>query len=107
MTRSVLPNRRASETIKFQVVRRDRTPAVYHATLGYYPDGRLGEVFLSAGKTGSDVDVAARDSAIAFSFALQHGCSVETARAAFCRDEDGKPEGPLGTLLDLLAGRGA
>lgn len=105
MTRTTLPNRRPCETIKFNVTRRDRTPATYHATLGYYPDGRLGEVFLSAGKTGSDVDVAARDSAIAFSFALQHGCSIETARTAFCRDENGHAEGPLGTLLDLLEKR--
>lgn len=103
MTRELLPNRRLSETIRFAVERRDRSPQTYFATVGYYDDGRIGEVFLSTGKAGSDVDIATRDAAIAFSFALQHGCSLDAARAAFCRDETGGAEGPLGALLDLLA----
>ena len=98
--REPLPNRRMAERINFTV-----GGMQYTAGLGYYPDGRLGEVFLSFGKVGSGADVAARDSAIAVSFALQHGCTVETIRSAFTRDADGKPEGPLGTLFDLLAER--
>jgi hypothetical protein len=102
MSREPLPPRRNGETIRFAVERRGVPPVTYFATIGYYPDGRIGEVFLSSGKIGSDLEIACRDAAIAFSFALQHGCSLATARAAFCRDEDGRPEGPLGTLLDIL-----
>ena len=104
-TREKLPQRRRTENIKFNVEQRDGSKRVYHATVGYYPDGRVGEVFLAAGKVGSDVDVAMRDSAIAMSFALQYGCPIEDARAAFCRDEGGRAEGPLGAILDILAGR--
>jgi hypothetical protein len=103
--RDALPTRRQSENIRFEVRRRDRSPVTYFASIGYYPDGRIGELFLNSGHAGSDVDIAARDSAVAFSFALQHGCSIETAQAAFCRDEEGRAEGPLGVILDMLAGR--
>ena len=96
--RERLPNRRGGETLNFACRQRE-----YRATLGFYPDGRLGEVFINAGKSGSDVDIATRDSAIALSFALQYGCAPEDIRAALCRDDAGKAEGPLGTLLDLLA----
>lgn len=97
MTREVLPQRRHSESFDFmcQGLR-------YTATLGYYPDGRMGEVFLSAAKVGTAVDIHMRDSAVAMSLALQHGCPVERFSTAFLRDARGIPEGPLGTLLDIL-----
>jgi hypothetical protein len=46
---------------------------------------------------------AARDSAITASIALQHGVPIETLRHALMRDSRGKPSGPLGVVLDLLA----
>jgi hypothetical protein len=99
MPREPLPERRRSETLDFNFAGKLQ----YRATLGYYDDGRLGEVFLNAGKVGTDVDVSTRDSAIALSFALQFGCTVDVIRAAMTRDGNGQPEGPLGVLLDLLA----
>ena len=42
--------------------------------------------------------------AIAVSFALQHGADAEAIRRALCRSSDGQPLGPLGVLLDLIAG---
>ncbi len=98
MTREKLPNRRRAERINFQVRGID-----YSAGLGYYPDGRLGEIFLNAAKIGSAADVIARDSAIAISFALQNGVGVEDIRSAFTRDAQEQAEGPLGKLFDLLA----
>lgn len=98
MGREALPQRRKSENVEF-TCRNIR----YTATLGYYSDGRLGEVFLFAGKVGTDVDIATRDSAIALSLALQNGCPVEQLRSAFLRDAPGAAEGPLGKLLDLLS----
>ena len=98
MSRELLPNRRRAQRLEYQVGK-----ILYTAGLGYYPDGRLGEVFLNAGKIGAESDVIARDSAIAVSFALQHGCPVEVIRPAFTRDALGRPEGPLGILFDILA----
>lgn len=95
--REPLPQRRPSETLTFQ-----SEGMVYEATVGFYEDGRPGEVFLQAGKSGTAVNVATRDSAIALSFALQHGCSVHDIRSSMTRDPDGNAEGPLGCLLDLL-----
>ena len=103
MTREILPNRRMAENITFRVGK-----IVYTAVLGYYPDGRLAEVFLNSSKIGTESDVIARDSAIATSFALQNGVSVESLRSALTHDAQGNPEGPLGVLFDLItAGEGA
>lgn len=95
--RNELPQRRYCETLDFA-----HNGVSYTATVGHYPDGRVGEVFLNGGKLTSDVDVAARDSAIAASIALQHGAAVSTIRAACLRKPDGSPEGALGAVLDLI-----
>jgi hypothetical protein len=93
-----LPNRRASETFDVEIVGRH-----YRATISRFADGRIGEIFLSNNKSGSDSDTAARDSAIVCSIALQHGADVETIRKALCRDGRGNASGPLGVALDILA----
>jgi hypothetical protein len=100
--RERLPQRRGGETFEFKAGPPGKE-ITYTATLGYFPDGRLGELFLRAGKSGTDLAIATLEIAIAVSFALQHGCSVETMRAAFPRTADGRPEGVMGTLLDILA----
>lgn len=99
-TRQILPNRRASENISFEC-----RGQAYVATLGFYRDGRLGEVFLRSGKTGTDMNVATIETAIAVSFALQHGCDLETLRKSLPRSADGRAEGAVGKLLDILAGQ--
>jgi len=100
--REVLPKRRESETISFEHAGFD-----YIATLGFHPDGRIGEVFLDSGKAGTSLSIATRDAAIAASLALQHGCPVETLRGAFLRNPDGSGAGVLATLFDLIAPGGA
>ncbi|MCF1502927.1 hypothetical protein L0F51_03995 [Afifella sp. H1R] len=108
MSRERLPARRASEQISFSVERQGVAPQRYEATIGFYPDGRIGEVFLAGGKSGSDRAIALHDGAMALSFALQHGARPEDMRRAFSRDASGTPEGPLGALADILCavGRG-
>lgn len=98
MTRDPLPQRRRCETLSYRVGN-----LTYNATIGFYPDGRPGEIFIDCAKAGTDAHTAARDSAIIASFALQHGASIETMRAALTRAPNGSAEGPLGVLLDLLA----
>jgi hypothetical protein len=96
--RERLPNRRASENFSFEL-----HDIRYHATLGRYPDGRPGEIFISSHKAGSATDVAARDGAIAISFALQLGAPLEDIARALSRDGSGRASGPAGCALDLLA----
>lgn len=100
--RELLPPRRQSQNFDFEHVNQNYQAFAYKATVGFYDDGRLGEVFLSAAKITTDMDVAARDAAILLSFALQYGVPPESMRSAMTRDPGGRPLGVVGTLLDLL-----
>jgi hypothetical protein len=96
--RERLPNRRASTSFSFEC-----NGLRYTATASRFPDGRLGELFLSNHKSNSAADTNARDSAIAFSIAVQHGADPEVIRRALCRDSNGRASGPLGMALDMIA----
>jgi hypothetical protein len=98
--RERLPDRRPAETF-------DLTAGglKYTCTVGRFADGRIGELFLGNHKSNSAADTAARDAAITFSIAVQHGADPEAVRLALCRDADGKASGPLGTALDLIFGQ--
>lgn len=98
MSRKRLPNRRRSEVVDYDI-----NGTRYTASVGYYPDDRPGEVFLRAAKSGTHVNIAMIEIAVAVSMALQHGCDLETLRSAMPRTEDGRSEGAMGRLLDLLA----
>jgi len=91
MTRERLPNRRQAELLDFQHAGRRWT-----ATIGRFADGRVAEVFLSAGKDSALARLA-EESAIVASLALQHGCDIATLRHAI----SGAGAGPLSTALDL------
>ena len=99
MNRERLPQRRRVERFNLDV-----GGLSYVAECGFYPDGRLGEIFLNSGKSGTHLSIATQEIAIAVSFALQHGCEVEVMRSAFPRTAHGTAEGVMGKLLDELAG---
>src|SRR5262245_62612943 len=95
-----LPDRRPVET--FTVEAHDLK---YTCTVGRFAaDGPIGELFLGNHKSNSAADTNARDAAIAFSFAVQHGADPEAIRKALSRDSAGRATGPLGVALDLVAG---
>jgi hypothetical protein len=98
-TREELPSRRLSQNFTFEL-----GGLKFTATVGYYPDGRIGELFLNNHKQGNPSDINARDSAIACSFALQHGADINALRKALSRDGKGIALSPLGAALDILAG---
>jgi ribonucleoside-diphosphate reductase alpha chain len=98
--RERLPNRRLGETFELEV-----GGLRYTATVGRFPDGRVGEIFLNKHRANSAADTNARDSAIVCSIALQCGADIETIRRALCRDSQGRASGPLGAALDRLAAR--
>jgi hypothetical protein len=98
MTRQRLPNRREAETFELEV-----GGLLYTCTVGRFPDGSIGELFLNNHRSNSAADVSARDAAITFSIAIQHGADPEVIRRALCRDTRGNASGPLGAALDLIA----
>lgn len=100
MTREVLPNRRPSENEEISFF---GTPV--SVSFGYYDDGRVAEVFLSTRKSGSAVDIAARDTAVLLSLLLQYGCSAQIIGRAITADAQGKPEGLAGTIARLVEER--
>ena len=96
--RQRLPNRRLAETLAFE-----RDNLKFQMTIGLYPDGRPGELFLNAEHANSLLDVLTHDGAILASLALQYGCPLETIRHALKRDSRGIASSPIGAALDKIA----
>jgi hypothetical protein len=71
-------------------------------TIGYFPDGTLGEVFISNHKAGNASDVAARDAGILLSFCLQYGRPVGDIAKALSRNSDGSASGVVAAVLDQI-----
>ena len=95
--RRVLPQRRAAETFDLRFWNQPFT-----VTVGFYPDGTPGEVFIDGCKTGGDVEAIARDAAVLLSLALQHGATIETVRHAVTRNGGGEAASILGATVDRL-----
>jgi hypothetical protein len=95
--RERLPNRRQAETIAF-----DRDGSKYQMTIGYFPDGRVGEIFLNADRGDSLLDVLTSDAAILASLALQYGCPLTDIVHALKRDSRGEAASPIGGALDRI-----
>lgn len=106
MTRDRLEDRRPNETTMLEF-----GGEKYIVTVGYYPDGRVGEVFIDrvkdrvASKLGAALDGVCRDSAVLMSMALQFGTSLETIGHAITRDDEGAPATIVGAICDLLTRR--
>ena len=98
--RRPLPNRRRSELFDFESM-----GLRFTASISRYPDGQIAELFCDNHKAGSSIGTLVRDSAIIFSFAVQHGADPEAIRRALCRDSSGRALGPIGEALDIIARR--
>lgn len=77
-TREKLPDRRRNVTQKVRV-----NSSTVHYTLGFYPDDRVGELFIDMHKYGAAIRTWAADMAKVFSVALQHGAPLETLIGLF------------------------
>jgi hypothetical protein len=80
MPRERLPDRRQAETLNLWHGGRR-----YHVTVGEYPDGRPGEVFIHGAKPGSDADLLNDDIGVLISRLLQHGDSPAALAAGIGR----------------------
>jgi hypothetical protein len=95
--RRTLPHRRELRTFEFYI-----DGARYVASAGFFETGGLAEIFLRAGKTGSQLEITAHDAAVVISLALQFGTPLNAIRKALMRLPDGAAAGPLGRVLDLI-----
>jgi hypothetical protein len=98
MTRKRLPHRRHSESFSLEC-----NGLKYTATVSWFDDGRLGEVFLGNHRADSHADACAKDAAILASIALQFGAPLDVIRKALLRDSQGRPSTPIGCALDWIA----
>jgi hypothetical protein len=98
MNRERLPNRRFADGVAYE-----HEGQKYHAHIGYYPDGRVAEIFVTGSKIGTSIDTGVREASTALSIGLQHGADFDTIRRALPRDPQGKPLGAVGAIMDLIA----
>jgi len=98
MITRTLPQRRAPETFGMPFWNQ-----LFTVTVGFYPAGTPGDVFIDGGKTGQDIQSTARDAAVVLSLALQHGTPIETIRHAVTRSGSGEAASILGATVDRLA----
>ena len=96
-TRRRLQQRRRAET--FDLLFRNQMITI---TAGFYADDTLGEVFISIGKSGTDIASVARDAGVLLSLALQHGVSPEIIRHAVTRGASEEPASILGAVVDSI-----
>ena len=80
----------------------------YCVTIGYFPDGRCGEVFLAEPRVGSQLAAILADSAILASKCLQGGMPADElarsmSRLPTCDGQAKVPASPIGAALDLAA----
>lgn len=96
MTRQRLPNRRECETYEFE-----REGLNYTVSYGRpHQGGPVRELFINAGKSGTNMESIMRDVATAISIALQSKASPEDLAHSITRNPDGSPASPIGQILD-------
>jgi hypothetical protein len=103
VAREHLPNRRISCNFTTSFAGEK-----YDVTVGFYPDGRIGETFVNrirdkaAARLGEQLDGICRDSAILLSFALQYGAPLNAISRAVTRNDDNEPSTIVGALVELM-----
>ena len=104
MTRNKLPSRRDAVTVDFQHVYPGSDPRTFTATVGFYPDGTIGETFVQlVNRKDKLVSADAHDATIVLSLAIQCGADLKEIGRSLLRDEHGRPHGFLGSLIDAVA----
>ncbi|MSR29381.1 MAG: hypothetical protein EXS03_07400 [Phycisphaerales bacterium] len=76
--REVLPETRRSVTHKFSISTYEG-----YLTVGLFPDGRPGEIFIKMSKEGSTLSGLIQGFCRAFSLSLQHGLALQDAAERF------------------------
>ena len=101
MTRQRLPDRRAAETVELEHNGRRFT-----VTIGFYPDGRPGEVFTHGIRSGSNLDALLADACVVVSCLIQHGVEPREIAGSMGRLGNAEPASIIGAVIDLAAAMG-
>ena len=96
-----LPPRRSSVTFELMADQQGHHRAV--ASVGFFDNGKPGEIFLNAVKRDQFMDHLIRDTGVLISYGLQSGCDFSRLREGVTRDAFGAPQGIAGAVLDHLA----
>lgn len=98
MTRTRLPDRRAAETVSLE-----HGGTRFMVTIGFYPDGRPGEVFTHGIRTGSSLDALLADACVVVSCLIQHGVAPQDLVASMGRLGSTEAASIIGAVVDLVA----
>jgi ribonucleoside-diphosphate reductase alpha chain len=109
--RDLLPDRRRGVTQKAVIMTAGGNRQTVHYSIGLYPDGRPGELFIDVGKAGAALRGWVSESAMMISIALQHGSPLWTILSLFVgsrNDPHGAVEGhdritKCTSIMDLIA----
>ena len=99
MTRQRLPNRRPAETVELE-----HNGSRFTVTIGFYPDGRPGEVFTHGIRSGSNLDALLADACVVVSCLIQHGVEPRQIASSMGRLGNAEPASIIGAVIDLTAG---
>ena len=98
MTRARLPDRRVAETVALE-----HGGTRFMVTIGFYPDGRPGEVFTHGIRTGAGLDALLADACVIVSCLIQHGVEPRDLAASMGRLGNAEPASIIGAVIDLAA----
>src|ERR1700755_3366759 len=99
MTRQRLPDRRAAQTVALE-----HGGARFMVTIGFYPDGRPGEVFTHGIRSGSNLDALLADACVVVSCLIQHDIEPCEIASSMGRLGNAEPASIIGAVIDLTAG---
>jgi len=98
MTRMRLPDRRFAETVVLE-----HSGTRFMVTVGFYPDGRPGEVFTHGARSGSNLDALLADACVVVSCLIQHGVEPRDLATSMGRLGNAEPTSIIGAVVDLVA----
>lgn len=94
-----LPARRACETVRVAVQHMDVGKLVLNVSMGFYEDGRLGEVFITLDKHRGALARELDGAAIQISHSLQLGVPLDVLYDQQVKGDDGEPETFVGHAM--------
>ena len=75
----------------------------FMVTIGFYTDGRPGEVFTHGIRTGSGLDALLADACVVLSCLIQHGVEPAALATSMGRLGNAEPASIIGAVVDLVA----
>jgi hypothetical protein len=76
-------------------------------TIGFYPDGRPGEVFTHGARSGSSLDALLADASVVISCLIQHSVEPRDLAISMGRLGSAEPASVIGAVVNLLAASAA